>query len=313
MKTFAIADSGAAPTAIEAPVPTLENGQVLVRVLASSVNATDTGTASGMFAGFGIPHQYPVTLGRDFAGTVESVGKGVASLSIGDSVFGELPFNPPLREGTWSDYIVSDETTLVRRPGNVDLTTAGAASLAGITGIMTVDALSLRPGDRVLVVGATGGVGTVVVQLAAAAGAHILAPALPRDEAFLRGLGVTEILARDADTVAAVRELHPNGVDAIVDLVSIGAAGAIGVYDQALTVGGRVASATNAAGEGPGRTNVNHAPDQEILTRLADLLSAGTLRIPISGIFTFTQLPEALNAFQNTHLQGKIALRRDEH
>ena len=112
----------------------------------------------------------------------------------------------------------------------MDLATAGAAALAGITAISAIEALALDEGDTLLVVGATGGVGSLAVQLAAAAGATVIAPALPEDEAYLSSLGVADIVPRDGDVSAAVRERHPDGVDALLDNVSY----APGAYDSAL-------------------------------------------------------------------------------
>ena len=104
----------------------------------------------------------------------------------------------------------------------------------------------------------------------------MIAPALPEDEEYLRGLGVTDVVPRDGDVAAAVRERHPDGVDAVIDLVNY----APGTYDAALKDGGRVASPTNAAGEGPGRTNVMAAPTTENLSRVARHLADGTLDGP---------------------------------
>lgn len=132
-----------------------------------------------------------------------------------------------------------------------------------------------------LVAGASGGVGSLAVQLAAKAGATIVAPALPEDEEFLRGLGASEIVPRDGDVAAAVRERFPDGVDALLDLVNY----APGSYDAALKDGARIASPTGAAGEGPGRTMVMAAPSAENLQRLGALLADGTLRVPVQGTY----------------------------
>jgi NADPH:quinone reductase len=105
-----------------------------------------------------------------------------------------------------SRLIVVPETGVTLKPDCVDTATAGAAPLAAVTAILCVDALNLSHGDTVVIAGATGGVGSVAVQFAAANGATVIAPGLPADEDYLRGLGVTEVLARDADVVAAVRD-----------------------------------------------------------------------------------------------------------
>jgi NADPH:quinone reductase-like Zn-dependent oxidoreductase len=125
------------------------------------------------------------------------------------------------------------------------------------------------------------------------------------DEQYLHGLGVADVLPRDGDVVAAVRERHPDGVDAIVDLVNH----APGSYDAALKDGGRVSSATGAAGERPGRTNVVATPSPEVLGRIARHLADGTLRVPIQHTYDLADAPDALQALGATHTRGKLALR----
>ena len=217
---------------------------------------------------------------------------------------------PPVHDGAWAERIVVGEDVLAKKPAGVDTAQAGAAPLASLTALATVDALELSAGQTVLVVGATGGVGSIVVQLAKAAGATVIAPAFPEDEAFLRGLGVDEVLSRDGDLVAAVRERHPDGVDALVDLVTPYQPTP---YDAVLVEGGRVASPTNAAGEGPGRTNVMHAAilNRESLERVAGLLADGTITVPIQQTYAVDQAPEALGVLGAGHTQGKLALRVD--
>src|SRR3954471_24924649 len=214
------------------PAPTPAETEVLVRVHASSVNPVDNGIAAGMLAGMGVEHQYPVVLGRDYAGVVEQVGAAVSGYQPGDRVFGfVLHANPAVKDGAWAELItVTEELSIAPAPDGVDLAIAGAAPLAGITAVTAVDALDLSEGDVLLVAGATGGVGSLAVQLAARAGARILAPALPEDEKFLRELGVTDVLPRDGDIPARVRDLVPDGADALLDLVNY----APGTYDAAL-------------------------------------------------------------------------------
>jgi NADPH:quinone reductase len=143
------------------------------------------------------------------------------------------------------------------------------------------------------VIGANGGVGSFAVQLAAHAGATVIAPGLPEDEEYLRDLGVSEVLERDADVATLVHERYPEGIDALLDLVSYAPEG----FD------------THAAGEGPGRHNIGAVPTPENLERLAQLLDAGALRVPIQQTYELDQTGEALQALGTTHTQGKLAIR----
>src|SRR3954447_1590735 len=288
------------------PSPAPADNEVLVRVHASSVNPVDNSIAAGMLAKMGLEYEYPVVLGRDYAGVIDQVGEAVSNYKTSDHVFGFLLHaNPNVGHGAWAEQItVTEEISIAPVPDGVDLATAGAAPLAGITALALVDALELSEGDVVLVAGATGGVGSLAVQLAAHAGARILAPALPEDQSFLGELGVQDILPRDGDVATAVRELVPDGVDALIDLVNY----TPGSSDAPLKPDARVASSAGAAGDGPGRSNVMAAPTPENLQRLGALLADGTLRVHIHATYPLTQAPEALAALPAEHTQGKLAI-----
>jgi NADPH:quinone reductase len=288
------------------PAPAPAENEVLVRVQASSVNPVETSIAAGMLAGMGLEHEYPVTLGRDYAGVVEQTGEAVSGYRPGDQVYGFLLHaSPTVHDGAWAELItVTEEVSIARAPNGVDLAIAGAAPLAGITAMTAIDALDLSEGDVLLVAGATGGVGSLAVQLAARAGARVLAPALDEDETFLRALGVSDVLPRDGDVDQLVRDRVPEGVDALLDLVNY----APGTYDGALKSGARVASPTGAAGEGLGRANVMATPSAENLGRLGALLSDGTLRIPVQATYDLADAPMALSALAGEHTQGKLAI-----
>ena len=202
------------------------------------------------------------------------------------------------------DNAIAAEMQLAPKPASIDLAATGVAPLAGIAALAAVDALGLSEGETILIVGATGGVGSFAVQLAARAGATIIAPALAEDADYLRELGVTEHLDRDGDIVAAVRDRHPDGVDALLDLVSY----APGAFDGALRDGARVASSNGAAGEGPGRTNVMAVPSTDNLRRLAELLDDGTLQVHIHRTFEFDRATDALQALATERVRGKLAI-----
>jgi NADPH:quinone reductase-like Zn-dependent oxidoreductase len=289
------------------PDPTPADNGVLVRVHASSVNPVDNSIAAGMLAQMGIEYEYPVTLGRDYAGVVEQVGSGVSDYKPGDEVFGFLLHaNPTARDGSWAELVtVTEALSIGRVPDGLDLATAGAAPLAGITALALIDALEISDGDVVLIAGATGGVGSIATQLAARAGARVVAPALDVDEQFLTDLGVTDVVARDGDVAELVRERYPDGVDALIDLVNY----APGTYESALKDGGRVASSTGAAGDGHGRSNVMASPTRDNLERLGGLLADGSVRIPVQRTYDLAQAPEALAALPAEHTQGKLAIK----
>jgi NADPH:quinone reductase len=287
------------------PDPAVAADVLVVRVRASSVNPVDNAIAAGMLREM-VDHDFPVVLGRDYAGTVEAIGADVDRYAVGDEVFGFLLHaNPTIHEGSWAELIaLSPEMQVAPKPASLDLPAAGVAPLAGVTALAAVDALALSEGDTVLIIGATGGVGSFAVQLAGRAGATIIAPALPEDADYLRELGVAERFDRDGDVVSAVRESHPDGVDALLDLVSY----APGAFDGALGDGARVASSNGAAGEGPGRINVMAVPSGDNLRRLAALLDDGTLQVHIHDTFGLDRAADALQALATEHVRGKLAI-----
>ena len=156
-------------------------------------------------------------------------------------------------------------------------------------------------------IGANGGVGSLAVQLATAAGATVIAPGLPEDHDYLRGLGVAKVLDRNGDIGAQVRERHPDGVDALADFASR-SPDQLNVYAAVVRQSGRIASSAGAAGEGPGRTNVMAVPAAATLERLAGLLGDGTLRVPLQASYPLAQADQALKALGGQHTQGKLAI-----
>jgi NADPH:quinone reductase len=289
------------------PTPQAGPGQLLVRVQASSVNPVDAGIAGGHLKDM-FPHEFPVLVGRDYAGVIEQVGAGVSGYAAGDAVFGFVPgMSPGVHHGSWAELIAVPQDQVAHLPDGVDLTQAGAAPLAGVTALAVHDALGLTAGDTVLMVGANGGVGTIAVQLAAAAGATVVAPGLAEDHDYLRGLGVAEVLDRDGDIPAQVRERHPEGVDALADFASRSPE-QLGTYAALVRDGGRIASSAGAAGQGPGRTNVMAVPAAATLERLAGLLADGTLRVPIQASYPLAQADQALKTLGGQHTQGKVAI-----
>src|SRR5215212_3947331 len=206
MRAITLESFDSDPTLQEIPTPQIAPNEVLVRVSASSVNPVDNSIVSGMLKDM-VEHEFPVVLGRDFAGVVEPAGSEVSGLSEGDEVFGFITgMSPAVHEGTWAELIAVPESVATRKPEGVDTASAGAAPLAAITALSALDALGVSEGDTVLIVGANGGVGSFAVQLSANAGATVIATALPEDEEYLKELGVSEILPRDADIATLVHE-----------------------------------------------------------------------------------------------------------
>jgi NADPH:quinone reductase-like Zn-dependent oxidoreductase len=192
---------------------------VLVRVIAAGLNPLDNAIAAGMMTGM-VEHDYPVVLGRDAAGIVERVGDGVDGISVGDAVVGHVLLAPPVKQGTLAEYAVLPSAAVVRKPDELDFATAAAIPLSGAAAVAAVDAIDPQPGEAVLIVGASGGVGSYAVQLAAGRGAIVIATGLPEDEDRLRDLGAGHVVDYRENLAEQVRRAYLGAVQGLIDLVS---------------------------------------------------------------------------------------------
>jgi NADPH:quinone reductase-like Zn-dependent oxidoreductase len=287
------------------PEPEPGEGELAVRVSASSANPVDNAVAGGSMRDYA-EYEFPVILGRDFAGVVERAGSG-ANFAEGDEVFGFVPaVGKNVQYGSWAELALLPVEQAAAKRSGVDFAPAGAAPVAALTAIAAIDALELKEGEPILIVGAAGGVGNFAVQLAKRAGAHVIAPGMPEDEGFLVDLGADHVIPRDGDVVADTRELESGGVAALIDTVHY-SRDEVEVYEAALAEGGRVASPVRAAGEGPGRHNIGGSTENGALERLAGLLADG-LTVPIHRTYPLEQAGEALTDLQAKHTQGKLAV-----
>ena len=303
-------ESGAALR--ELPDPEPGANEIRVRVHSSSLNPFDFFVANGLAKGM-MEYDFPVTVGADFAGVVDKVGEDVGRYSVGDEVFGFVFTPPKLKLGTWAEYLVVPEDMFVaKKPTNVSMLEAGALGIAASAALTAVDAIDPKPGDTVLVVGATGGVGSYAVQLAAARGANVIATSGPEDEERLRGYGASDTIDyKNTDLAAAVRERYPDGVGALIDTVN--QPDGLDAMAELVAEGGRVATPLaqfdpdelakrNIAG-----AFVMASPTPEQLARVAEQVDAGNLNVPIQSVHP---LDRALDTFeekaQGTH--GKLAI-----
>jgi NADPH2:quinone reductase len=219
MRAVTVSQFGQLPRVVEVTTPLAGPGQVLIKLAAASMNPMDAKLASGEWRP--APVIFPMVLGVDGAGIVEAVGEGTTRYSPGDRVFGQL-FIPPIgASGTYADYVaVTGEAPLACVPDGLDLVLAAAAPTAGATGLSLVDLLEPAEDRVVLIVGAGGGVGTFATQFAVNAGALVIANINAASEERVRSYGVQEVIIRSSVPVTeAVRRLHPDGVDALIDLV----------------------------------------------------------------------------------------------
>jgi NADPH:quinone reductase-like Zn-dependent oxidoreductase len=271
------------------------------------VNGFDLAVASGRLKGM-MEHRFPVVLGKDFAGTVDAVGEGVTGYAPGDRVFGVV-IKPYLGDGSFGEYVtVHVSTAIATLPEAVDFPEGGALGLAGAAAIAAVDAAGLDAEKTVLIVGATGGVGNQVIQLAATAGARVIATVHSTAEKVLvNTLGAAEVVYYMEDIATQVLAVHPKGVDAVVHL-----AGAPAPLLSVLRPGGRfvstiLSSPDQLPSERAEVVPVHADPTRAILERLAEYQASGRTRVMIQRSYTLDETPAALADFARGTL-GKLGI-----
>ena len=224
MRVIAVRSFGAAPEIMEVAKPVPAEGEVLVRLAAAGINPFDWKIADGMLEGQ-VAHTFPLVLGFDGAGTVESLGAGVGRFQVGDSVLVQA-WQMPLGRGTYAPYVTVSETAPITRcPKSLAAVDVAALPTAGMAALDLLDKLALGKSQMLLVVGATGGVGQFLVQLARNRGMRVIATGSAADVANMKALGAEFVVDfTRGSIVEQVRQFQSAGVDGLVDLVSDAAA-----------------------------------------------------------------------------------------
>ncbi|WP_245673955.1 NADP-dependent oxidoreductase [Actinoplanes rectilineatus] len=297
------------------PVPHPGPGQIQVRIAAATLNPTDIRAITGAF-GEALRLEFPYVLGNEFAGTVTETGPGVTAYQVGDEVFGQaLPRSfagllpgedASLSTGALAEFAVFEAGTpaLARRPSGVPPEKAAALAIAGTTALSIMDAAALKPGESVLVIGATGAVGTTVLPLLAAAGAKITATAATEDGAALvRRLGADEVIGHDPAG-------YPAGVDAVLNLVHF--ADRLPDAARALRPGGRLVSIIypEPTPEQLGRDDVelHFIWDMGGMNRVAEAAATGELAPVIARSYPLAEAVRAAVDYTRGHPLGKIVV-----
>jgi NADPH:quinone reductase-like Zn-dependent oxidoreductase len=312
MRAYILESLDRAPAIVDVPEPSVGDDEVLVRVHAASVNPIDEAIATGGVSDW-MDYEFPVTLGRDLAGSVEQVGSAVTRFRVGDHVFGYIA-KPVAHDGSFAELVVVPEDQfIVHRPEAVDAQQAGAFGLASVTALMCIEATAVAAGDTVLVNGATGGVGSYAIQIAKARGVHVIASARPgQEDEHVRALGADETVDWSAsDLVGAVRGMHPDGIEGLVDVVTATPEAFAELAHGVLAPGGRTATTRGVGDVGLlgdiENTNVFSMPDTGLMAQIAELAESGKLRAPVAEVHPFERIEDAFAALSRGAV-GKIAI-----
>src|SRR2546428_2587715 len=307
---------------VEKPVP--NDDQILVKVRAASVNPYDwhfiEGTPYIMRIGVGLRKPKDTRLGIDFAGTVEAVGKNVAQFKPGDDVFGG-------RGGAFAEYVCprADRAVAIK-PANITFEQAASVNIAGITALQALrDKGKVQPGQKVLINGASGGVGTFAVQIAKSLGADVTGVCSTRNVDLVRSLGADHVIDYTKEDFAkgeqrydvildnvpnhslseCRRILNPNG-----KYVMIGGGGP----NDSRWIGpfGRVINTMILSPFVSQKMGMMMAdPSQKDLAVLADMMQSGKVKPVIDRTYKLSEVPEAIRYLEQGHARGKVVITVD--
>jgi NADPH:quinone reductase-like Zn-dependent oxidoreductase len=288
----------------DVPPPALGPGQVMVDVSGSSINPVDIAVRSGWMAEF-VPVMPPLTLGTDIAGIVSDVGEGVADLSPGDMVYGVAGVVMG-GSGGFADQAVTSPGLLASVPTGVDMAAAGTLPLAGVSAMEAItERLMVEPGSRVLVHGASGGVGLFAVALAKHLGGHVVATVHRNGSAGMNESGVDDVVNTDTTDLASLPPF-----DLTLDLVGDDPMLPVNVTKP----GGRVvglrimADEPSAAEKGVAVTLQATEITTERLNRLRDYVEKGVLVPHMPLTFSLAEVPRAFSVKEKGGVPGKIAI-----
>ena len=292
-------------------VPVLEpgEGQVLIRVYTAAVNPTDWKTRAGAPGYTGTTGM--IIPGGDVAGVIEKLGSGVHTLKVGEPVFAVIFRSLGVLNGGYSHFAVA--ANVVPKPQSFAYAEAAGLGIATITGVRAVDATKVSKGERVLITGVAGGVGSAAAQVAKARGAYVIGTATAQHDAYLKSIGVDEVI----DYTQGKFEEKVKNVDVVIDTVGGDTA------ERALTTIKKTGLYISIAARGleqtcaaAGVTCLGRGSTSEVQRSLYEevgsLATRGQLKVKVEKTFPLAQAGQAQELGEQGHTEGKIILIVDE-
>ena len=313
MKAVAVSAFKAVPQIMELPEPDVKPGTIKIRLAAAGLNPYDWKLVDGIMDGH-MPHTFPMILGTDGAGVVTATGEGVTRFRKGDRVYGQV-LHAPIGEGSYAVYVVVPENArITHAPEKISLSEAAAVPTAGMTGAQLLEKSGLRAGQTLLLIGATGGVGSFTVQLAKAKGIQVIGTAGSAEEAErLRSLGATTIINyKETPVRETVRQQYPAGVDGLIDLIN-NAAGFTTMMTLVKKGGAALTTlfvadqhAIEAQGLHGGNFETKGSPAS--LDVLKQAIDAGQLKVPVDQKISLEEAPAAIADSRERKSRGKTII-----
>jgi len=287
---------------IERPDPAPAPGELLVRVEAAGVQPFDVMYRAGDMRQWA-PAHFPQTLGNEFAGTVMTLGRDVAAFGVGDEVLGWTSGDG------YSETIAVPAAHCVKKPPVMPWPEAGTLSASGQTASTGIEALNVRAGETVIIHAAAGGVGSMAVQIAIAAGAHVIGTASPANHPYLRALGAVPV-DYHGNLPAALKRAAPDGADAA--LIAVAGEAAVTASLALVKDPYRIATIVyEPAADRHGVRRIGTQRSQERLAGLVALYEAGKLAVHVAAAIPLSHAAEAHRLVETGHVRGKVALIRE--
>jgi NADPH:quinone reductase len=296
--------------AMELPEPEAGPGQLKIRVRAAAVNPADTLLRSGGMAAQLADVPPPFVPGMDAAGVLEQVGAGVVTdLRPGDRVVAVV--SPRGSHGAYAEHVVVPAESVVRAPAGATDAEAATLPMNGLTALQAMDTLALRPGQTLAVTGAAGAVGGNAVQLAKAEGLRVVADASAADEPLVRDLGADIVVRRGNDFADRVREVLPEGTDAVVDSALLNQLVLPAVRD-----GGQIVTLRGFRGPRERVRDItfhpidvaDYARAHARFDHLRQMAEDGLITLRVAGTFPEAQAAQAHRALEAGGARGRLVL-----
>jgi NADPH:quinone reductase-like Zn-dependent oxidoreductase len=283
----------------DVPVPEAGEGQVLIKVAGAGVNPVDWKIREGLMKNFA-PVTFPATVGREFSGTVEKLGPGVSDFSVGDEVYG-------IADGSCADFVVANVDATGLRPASMDAADAGGVALTSMTAWQALfDNGGLKPGMKVLIQSASGGVGTFAVQIAKWGGAHVIGTCSAANAHLVQELGADEIIDYKSEDYAELL----SDIDLVIETSPQNMQKSLGI----LKPGGTLVSLVGPPPkeEGKNSKGMSMQPKREQLSQISDLIEDLKIRPVIDTVVPFSRAIDLQNEVQKGHTVGKVVVRLSE-
>ena len=285
-------------------------GEVLVRIKSAGVNPVDSAIIHGMLKD-AFPSDFPLIPGWDMAGIIEKRGHGARRFKEGDKVYAYAR-RPKIQHGTFAEFIALPESYVAKAPEKISLENAGGIPLVGLTAYQSLfDAGKLREGQTVLILGASGGVGTIAIQLAKSVGAKVIGVASKNNHNYMQKLGADETIDyNDYHVGEAAKEIEPEGVDLIFHC-SRGESLKQAMEANILKSDGHLVSITNRNPDISEDINFQYVfvePNASQLQHIQELADEGKIQVPVSETFKLDKASEALEKIESLHTRGKLII-----